>query len=88
MLGLTLLSGIAFADVSALILPVAISLAAAPLLSRLSAVRISHIGLRILRMDTPHTLVEPTIVQSARLERAWIKSALAEQPPAQAFAAE
>ncbi|MEM7752568.1 MAG: glucans biosynthesis glucosyltransferase MdoH [Pseudomonadota bacterium] len=82
-LGTLLLGGILFADVSALILPIALSLVAAVPLSQLSAVRISDATMPALRLDTPHTLREPWIIRSARNERAWMKSLLTE-PPAQA----
>ena len=86
-LGLLLLGGILFANVSALILPIALSLAAAVPLSKLSAVRIDNADARVLRLDTPHTLREPQIISSARNERAWIKSLLSETLP-EAIAAE
>ncbi len=76
--GAALLGGILFWNVSLLILPIAISLAAAAPLSKLSAVRIDGIAPRMLRLDTPHTLIEPRIVGSARSERAWMKSLLTE----------
>ncbi len=80
-LGMILLGGIVFANVSALILPIALSLAAAVPLSKLSAVRIDNVGPRVLRLDTPHTLREPQIVSSARYERASMKSLLQDKPP-------
>ncbi|MDX8349392.1 glucans biosynthesis glucosyltransferase MdoH [Cognatiyoonia sp. IB215446] len=75
-LGLTLMGGIIFADVSVLILPIAVSLAFAVPLSRLSAWPVANVGPRVLRLDTPHSLDEPLIVRSARNERAWMKSVL------------
>ena len=71
--GTALIAGIVFANVSLLILPIAISLAAAVPLSKLSSLAVIDAGSRILRLDTPHTLIEPKIVSTARLERAWIK---------------
>jgi membrane glycosyltransferase len=87
-LGVALLAGILFADVSPLISPIAVSLAAAVPLSKLSAVRVAGVGPRMLRLDTPHTLREPRIICSARTERAWMKSVLTEAPQAEAIAAE
>jgi len=86
--GTVLLGGILLANVSVLILPIAISLAAAVPLSKLSAVRVADIGLRMLRLDTPHTLREPRIVSSARTERAWMKRLLTEPLKPEAIAAE
>ncbi|KMW59923.1 Glucans biosynthesis glucosyltransferase H [Candidatus Rhodobacter oscarellae] len=88
LLGAALLSGIVLMSVSVLILPIAVSLAAAVPLSKLSAMRIDRIGPRILRLDTPHTLIEPRIVCSARTERAWLKTLLTERPQPEAIAAE
>lgn len=86
-LGVTMLAGILIGYVSVLILPIAVSLAAAVLLSKMSALPVADRGPRLLRLDTPHTLREPHIVASARSERAWLKSLLTE--PAQvAIAAE
>ncbi|MGR3512713.1 MAG: glucans biosynthesis glucosyltransferase MdoH [Paracoccaceae bacterium] len=86
--GMLLLSGIAFGNVSVLILPIAISLAAAVPLSKLSAVRVADAGPRVLRLDTPHTLREPQIISSARSERAWMKSILTDAPRPEVIAAE
>lgn len=86
--GAFLLGGILFANVSALILPIALSLVMAVPLSKLSAVRVHNLGPRVLRLDTPHTLKEPQIVSSARQERAWMKSLLTKTPAPEAIAAE
>ncbi|MEM6556785.1 MAG: glucans biosynthesis glucosyltransferase MdoH [Pseudomonadota bacterium] len=80
-LGLVLMSGILSGAVSVLILPIAFSLAFAVPLSKLSAVPVSEVGPRVLRMDTPHTLNEPRIIAVARNERAWMKAALTETSP-------
>ncbi|MEM9342323.1 MAG: glucans biosynthesis glucosyltransferase MdoH [Pseudomonadota bacterium] len=77
LLGGVLLAGILSGNVPLLILPIAFSLAAAVPLSKLSALSVIA-GPRVLRMDTPHTLVEPRIVSAARSERAWMKSILTE----------
>ncbi len=76
--GAVLMSGILSGSVSVLILPIAVSLAFAVPLSKLSALPVANAGPRVLRMDTPHTLNEPRIVSAARTERAWMKSALTE----------
>lgn len=81
LLGAGLLLGILAGAVSILILPIAFSLAAAVPLSKLSAWPIANSGPRFLRMDTPHTLVEPRIVAVARNERAWMKSVLTDTAP-------
>ena len=88
LLGALLLGGIVFANVSVLILPVAVSLAAAVPLSRVSATHVANAGLRMLRLDTPLTLHEPEIVRSAREERAWMKSILTDVSSPQGIAAE
>jgi len=81
LLGTALMAGILTGQVSLLILPIAISLSAAVLLSKLSALPVAETGPRVLRMDTPHTLREPRIVATARSERAWVKSILTDQRP-------
>ncbi|MFY0616663.1 glucans biosynthesis glucosyltransferase MdoH [Shimia sp.] len=86
--GCALLGGILFADISAWILPIAISLAAAVPLSKLSSISVANATARVLRLDTPHTLIEPKIVALARSERAWMKSVLTETPSPQRIAAE
>lgn len=88
LLGVLLMGGMVFANVSALILPIAVGLAAAVPLSKLSSIRVADAGMRMLRLDTPHTLREPAIVKSAREERAWMRSALSEMPAYQGIAAE
>ncbi len=85
--GLLLLAGIVFAGVSLLILPIAISLAAAVPLSKLSSLPVIDAGSRILRLDTPHTLIEPKIISNARAERAWMKHQVT-NTPASGIAAE
>ena len=79
--GLALLSGMIFADISLMILPIAVSLATAVPLSKLSAVPVANAATRVFRLDTPHTLVEPEIVSLARNERAWMKSVLTAPAP-------
>lgn len=74
--GLILLAGVAYMEISLLILPIAVSLAAAVPLSKLSAVPVANAATRVFRLDTPHTLIEPKIVKLARRERAWMKSVL------------
>ncbi|MEM6385829.1 MAG: glucans biosynthesis glucosyltransferase MdoH [Pseudomonadota bacterium] len=86
--GIILLAGILFASVSALILPIAVSLAAAVPLSKLSAVPVANATTRVFRLDTPHTLIEPQIVALARNERAAMKSKLLEQAAPGSIAAE
>lgn len=84
---------IAFAAVfyglaSLLILPIAVSLVGAVPLSRLSAMRVENLSLRALRMDTPHTLIEPKIVLQARAERARIRAAVLAIAQAESIAAQ
>ncbi len=86
--GLALLGGMIFADISLLILPIAISLAAAVPLSKLSSIPVANAANRMLRLDTPHTLIEPKIVKLARSERAWMKSVLTDNAAAPSIAAE
>ncbi|MEM6498798.1 MAG: glucans biosynthesis glucosyltransferase MdoH, partial [Pseudomonadota bacterium] len=86
--GVFLLCSIFFANVSALILPIALSLAMAVPLSKLSAVRVHNLGPRVLRLDTPHTLKEPQIISSARHERASMKSLLTDTPAPEIIPAE
>ncbi|WP_296419809.1 glucans biosynthesis glucosyltransferase MdoH [Pseudooctadecabacter sp.] len=81
LLGTALLAGILLADVSWLILPIAISLAAAVPLSRLSALPITRLSKGALQLDTPHTLIEPHIVRLARRERAAMKKTLSDPVP-------
>jgi membrane glycosyltransferase len=87
-LGIVLLYGIFYAGISVLILPVAISLACAVPLSKLSSMSVANSASRMLRLDTPNTLIEPKIVCSARAERAWLKAVLTETPHAKIIAAE
>ncbi|WP_375281235.1 glucans biosynthesis glucosyltransferase MdoH [Pseudooctadecabacter sp.] len=85
-LGAALITGVIFANVSWLILPIAISLAAAVPLSRLSALPITRLSKGALQLDTPHTLIEPHIVRLARREREAMKKTLSD--PAASIAAE
>ena len=78
--GTALLSGILFANVSIMILPIAVSLAAAVPLSKLSSLAVIDAESRVLRLDTPHTLIEPRIVSAAREQRAWIKDQVTKTP--------
>ena len=86
--GAFLLGSILFANVSALIVPIALSLAMAVPLSKLSAVRVHNLGPRVLRLDTPHTLKEPQIISSARRERAMMKAFLTKPATPDVIAAE
>lgn len=81
LLGVLILSGLALGQISALILPIAISLAGAVPLSILSAWPVAKTPSRMLRMDTPHSLQEPAIVALARIERARMKSVLTGPDP-------
>lgn len=78
LIGVALVVGMNFGQVPILVLPLAISLAAAPLLSKLSALPVADAPVRVLRLDTPHTLMEPKIVSAARRERALLKQALSD----------
>lgn len=86
--GLIVCMAVFYGHASVLILPLAISLLGAVPLSRLSAMHVEKLSLRALRMDTPHTLIEPIIVSRARAERAWIKSAVMATAQAEGIAAE
>ncbi|SLN44078.1 glucans biosynthesis glucosyltransferase MdoH [Pseudooctadecabacter jejudonensis] len=79
-LGAALLGGVIFANVSWLILPIAISLAAAVPLSRLSALPIARLAQGALQLNTPDTLIEPRIVRLARQERAALRETLQNDP--------
>ncbi|WP_424970852.1 glucans biosynthesis glucosyltransferase MdoH [Dinoroseobacter sp. S76] len=79
-LGLVLLAGVVAGQISALILLVAVSLAGAVPLSKLSGMRVANATSRTLRLDTPLSLREPAIVLSARAERAKFRATLTEQP--------
>ncbi|MEM1387164.1 MAG: glucans biosynthesis glucosyltransferase MdoH [Pseudomonadota bacterium] len=74
--GFGMLAGIFLGSISYWLLPIALSLALAAPLSKLSAVRVSDRRLAPLRLDTLHSLREPRIVASARTERAWLKGLL------------
>lgn len=86
--GIAILAGVASGQVSALILPIGVSLAGAVPLSLLSALPIANANTRVLRMDTPTSLQEPAIVSLARSERARIKSELLDRPEMASIAAE
>ncbi|SLN40454.1 Glucans biosynthesis glucosyltransferase H [Roseivivax jejudonensis] len=86
-LGAVMLAGMATGTLSVWLAPVALSLAAAVPLSRLSGVRVADSALRPLRLDTPLSLREPKVQRRARVERARFR-ALIETPPAAGIAAE
>ncbi|MBT0958358.1 glucans biosynthesis glucosyltransferase MdoH [Alphaproteobacteria bacterium KMM 3653] len=78
--GTVLLSGILFANVSVMILPIAISLVAAVPLSKIGSKPVIDAESPVLRLDTPHTLIEPRIIRAAREQRAWIKDQVINAP--------
>ena len=75
-LGLLLVSGLFAGLVSLWLLPIAFSLVLAVPLSALSALNIADHAPKGLRMDSPHTLREPSIVAQARIARAQIRRQL------------
>lgn len=78
--GFVMVAGIFYGTVSLWLSPIALSLALAVPLTKLSAVRVSDRALKLFRLDSPQTLREPRIVSSARAERAWMKQVLTNQP--------
>lgn len=86
--GLALCLGIGLGVVSLWVIPIALSLALAVPLSKLSALRITSRTPKPFRLDTPQSLREPRIVRRARIERAWMKDLLTRDDPATAIAAE
>jgi membrane glycosyltransferase len=84
-LGAGLALGIVAGALSLWLLPVTISLLGAPVLSRLSALRVSDRAIGPLRLDTPCSLREPRVARMARAERARLGALLAAgEPPAMA----
>ena len=79
-LGLLLLSGLIAGLVSLWLVPIVASLVAAVPLSALSGLTVADSASRAFRLDSPYTLREPSIVRSARAERARITDALALGP--------
>ncbi|WP_184566721.1 glucans biosynthesis glucosyltransferase MdoH [Sulfitobacter undariae] len=75
-LGLLLLSGFLAGLISVWLLPIVVSLVLAVPLSALSGVRISSRVPASFRLDSPYTLREPAIMQSAQQERARLSLAL------------
>ena len=76
LLGLLLLAGLIAGLISLWLLPIMFSLVSSVPLSALSALNIARRAQEGLRMDSPHTLREPTIVTRARAERAQLKGQL------------
>jgi membrane glycosyltransferase len=74
LLGLVLLAGLLAGLISLWLVPIVFSLVAAVPLSALSAVNISRLGMKGLRMDSPNSLHEPAIVRSARAARSKMKN--------------
>ena len=83
--GLLLLVGLIAGLISLWLVPIVFSLVLSVPLSALSALNIARRAPEGLRMDSPHTLREPSIVTRARAERAHLKSQLtaAEKMPAE-----
>ncbi len=87
--GLAMTTAIVMGAVSVWLSPVAFSLVVAVPLSMLSGVRISDLGIRLLRLDSPQNLREPRVVRRARAERARFKDIVrAPASPVIAIAAE
>ena len=80
-LGAGMVYGMAAGLLSLWLLPVATSLALAPVLSWASSLKIDELGVAALRLETPLSLREPRVQTRARAERARLKSALAEEEP-------
>ncbi|MCD2361703.1 glucans biosynthesis glucosyltransferase MdoH [Sulfitobacter mediterraneus] len=73
LLGLVLLAGLLAGLISFWLVPIVFSLVAAVPLSALSALDVSRLGLKGLRMDSPNSLREPAIVRRARAARSQMK---------------
>ncbi len=88
--GLAMVIGIVLGGVSLWLAPIALSLALAAPLSKLSGIRISDQAFRLLRLDSPQNLREPRVARRARSERARIKAMVLApaQPDPIAIAAE
>lgn len=80
-LGAGMVYGMAAGLLSLWLLPVATSLALAPVLSWASSLKVDELGVAALRLETPLSLREPRVQTRARAERARLKSALAEEEP-------
>ena len=87
LVGFLMTTGIILGGLSLWLLPVALSLLGAVILSKLSGVKVAGRGLRPLRLDSPNFLIEPEIVRLARSERVAIKASLLSDVP-QVVAAE
>ncbi|SIS76447.1 membrane glycosyltransferase [Roseivivax lentus] len=87
LLGLGMIAGMMTGALSLWLAPVALSLALAPALSRLSSLRVSGLRWRPLRLDTPLSLREPRVQVRARAERARLRAAL-DAPASPPMAAE
>ncbi|MEM1273651.1 MAG: glucans biosynthesis glucosyltransferase MdoH [Pseudomonadota bacterium] len=77
-IGLGLLLGMASQALSLWLVPIAVSLLGAPVLSWLSGVKVSGARLMPLRLDSPVSLRTPRVAQSARAERARLAELLDE----------
>ena len=66
-------TGIILGGLSLWLLPIALSLLGAVILSKLSGVKVAGRGSRPLRLDSPNSLIEPEIFRLARSERVAIK---------------
>ncbi|QFS83481.1 Glucans biosynthesis glucosyltransferase H [Roseivivax sp. THAF40] len=86
-LGIVMIAGMAAGVLSLWLAPVALSLAFATVLSRLSSLEVSKLRFRPLRLDTPLSLREPRVQMHARAERARLRAAL-DAPEAAPMAAE
>ncbi|MHA6324214.1 glucans biosynthesis glucosyltransferase MdoH [Roseivivax sp. CAU 1753] len=75
-LGLGMVAGMVAGVLSLWLAPVALSLVAAPMLSRMSSLPVAEHGFLPLRLDTPLSLREPRVQTRARSERARIRAAL------------
>jgi len=75
-------------SISFWLVPLVTSLLFAPILSRLSAIRVSDGRFGFARLEAPQTLREPRIVRRARAERAGMAELLGRKPVVPAIAAE
>ena len=87
LVGFLMTIGIILGGLSLWLLPVALSLLGAVILSKLSGVKVAGRGPRPLRLDSPSSLIEPEVVRSAYSERVAIKASLLSDVP-QVVAAE
>ncbi|MEM9756071.1 MAG: glucans biosynthesis glucosyltransferase MdoH [Pseudomonadota bacterium] len=79
-IGAGLAGGIVTGLLSPWLTPVMLSLLFAPVLSRLSALRVVGHPIKALRLDTPASLQAPRVARAATAERARMAAILSEEP--------